>query len=157
MSLQMHIIAISTSIFLASIHLVSSDHAHVETVTMCGCPGVETAVQECATFEVNKCSPHYNQFDESKGLFAYILPVVTDPDEGGHTTVRLFPYTDEDCTSLKFQPSDANGWVGKCNKECWSETVSKWGAKECESSSASFKSALAISIPVFLLGAMILF
>lgn len=156
MSLQMHITAIISIFFLASIHLVSSDHAHVETVTMCGCPGVETAVQECAAFEVFKCSPHYNQFDESKGLFAYILPVVTDPDEKGRTTVRMLPYTDEDCTSLKFQPSVGNGWVGKCNKECWSETESKWGAKECESTSASFKSTLTISIPVFLL-AMILF
>lgn len=128
----------------------------VPAVKMCGCPGVDTAVQECATFEIGKCSPHYKEFDESKGVFAYIKPAFRDPDEEGYTTVTLYPYADKDYISLNFQPSGANGWEGKCNEECWSETESKWGAHGCDICSVPFKSVLVPSIPVFVL-ALILF
>lgn len=119
---------------------------------MIPCEGVASAVQECATFEVGKCNTHYREFDESKGVFAYITPVFSDPDDQGYTTVTLYPYADKDCTVLNFQPSGTNGWEGKCSEECWSENVSKWGAQGCDMSIAPLKeSALVISIPAFLL------
>lgn len=154
MTLQISITAIV--FFLASAQIVSSSE-RVQTVTICGCQGVATAVQDCATFEVGKCNTHYREFDESKGVFAYITPVFSDPDDQGYTTVTLYPYADKDCTVLNFQPSGANGWEGKCNEECWSETVSKWGAQGCDMSSAPVQSALAMSIPVIVLAIMILF
>lgn len=155
MTLQISITAIVV-FFLASAQIVSSSE-RVQTVTICGCQGVATAVQECATFEVGKCNTHYREFDESKGVFAYITPVFSAPDDQGYTTVTLYPYADEDCTVLNFQPSGANGWEGKCNEDCWSETVSKWGAQGCDISSAPFQSALAMSIPAIVLSIMILF
>ena len=75
----------------------------LQAVELCGCPGVATAVQECVFLEEGKCTPHYKEFDESKGEFAYITPVFSDRDDEGQTTVTLYPYAEKDCTVLNFQ------------------------------------------------------
>lgn len=153
MTLQISITAIV--FFLASAQIaVSSSEERNQTVTICGCEGVASAVQFCATWEVGKCNTYYR---ESDNFLAYIKPVFSDPDDQGYTTVTLYPHIDNECTILNFQPTAASGWIGKCNEECWSETESQWGAQGCDMSSAPFQSALAMSIPVIVLAIMILF
>lgn len=117
------------------------------SITMSGCPGRMTGYGT-RDFKVEQCTPHYTDFDPSKGVMAYFKPVWGDRDGQGITSVTTYAYSDKDCTNLDFQVE------GKCNEECWSETLNL-GAVGCESS-APFKSALAVSFPVFVL-VMILF
>ncbi|GFH56502.1 predicted protein [Chaetoceros tenuissimus] len=117
------------------------------SVTMSGCPG-RTTGYGTRDFKVEQCTPHYIDFDPSKGVMAYFKPVWGDRDGQGITSVTTYAYSDKDCTNLDFQVE------GKCNEECWSESLNL-GAVGCESS-APFKSGLAVSFPVFVL-VMILF
>ncbi len=98
-------------------------------VTICGCPNVSTACQACTTFQIGKCAPFYQCFDQSNGLFAHVFPVLKDGD-----IVTMNAYTDSSCTIASFDPA-ANGWEGQCGDSCWSEDISKMGARNCDTSS----------------------
>lgn len=63
---------------------------------------------QCATSEVDKCSPrYYNLFHASQGVFTYIKPT-----QNGET-VSLYPDLDQNCTNLNnFAPTIQNAWEG---------------------------------------------
>lgn len=114
------------------------------SIMLSGCPGRMSGAGS-RDFNFDQCTPHYTNFDPSKGVMAYLKPVVSDTDSQGYTTVTTYAYSDKYCTNLDFQVE------GKCGEECWSDTLNL-GAVGCDlANSAPFKSALVLSIPVFLL------
>ncbi len=117
----------------SSTRRMHADEPH-QTITLCGCPNVSTACQACGTFDLNECAPFYNCFDEARPFIAYVKPVLKNEID---QLVTINTYTNDDCTTPLEGFDEANsGWEGSCGNTCWSEDVSKMGAKECDLSAA---------------------
>ena len=103
----------------------------LDSIRLCGCE-TSACPTHCDTFELGKCAPLYQCFLEGNPLLIYVKPVVK---AGTTSNVTLVTYlsTDSSCQNEIY----LEGWEGDCDDSCWSEDVTKIGARGCSESSAT--------------------